>query len=179
MQFRTLARHEAEAVMEDAAHVLGEQFPQHIPGERDGWLVMSRNDRPMVVWDLAVKISADTPEQEAKRLELGAALAAAGYAVTFPTSAYMVYFADPPTDPASPRYEVAESFSTLSALFGGAFPIVDTYTGVDVTWADDRAEAERMCAVLNEQYETAKARIAAGEESGGTILRVELRAPEA
>jgi hypothetical protein len=179
MQFRTPARHQAAAVMEDAAHVLGEQFPQHVPGERDGWLIMSRNDRPMVVWELAVKIAADTPQQEAKRHELGAALAAAGYAVTFPSWAYMVFFADPPTAPAGPRYQVGESVGTLSALFGGAFPVVDTYTGVDVTSADDRAEADRMCARLNEQCEATKARIAAGEESGGTLMWVDLREPEA
>ncbi|MEW1677928.1 hypothetical protein AB0O47_32545 [Streptomyces noursei] len=179
MQFRTLTRHQAAAVMEEAARVLGEQFPRYVPCMRDGWLITTRSDRPMVVWQLAKTIAADTPQQEAKRHELGAALADAGYAVTFPSWAYMVFFADPPAAPAGPRYEVADSSGTLASLFGGAFPIIDSYTGVDVTSADDRPEAERVCLRLNQVYAETKARIAAGEETGGTVMRIDLRAPEA
>ncbi|MFI8265356.1 hypothetical protein [Streptomyces sp. NPDC085665] len=170
MQSRTPNTAQAAAVMEAAAATLGEQFPQHVPGERDGWVLVTRNGRPAAAWDFAEKIDVDTPEQEAKRRELAGALAAAGFAVTMPVDIYMVFFADPPSASAGPRYVVEECPAALSALFGGAFPVVDTSTRTALAWIGDGREAEKLCKRLNDVHEEMKA----GGASPGTLVTVDV-----
>ncbi|MFG3132919.1 hypothetical protein ACGFZU_35125 [Streptomyces tendae] len=162
-----------------AVAVLSGAFPVHVEGEQDGWRIIYRNDAPAVVWDLAVKIAADTPQQEAKRLELGAALAAAGIAVTFPADMFMVFFAEPPADWVGPRYSVVGQDSAIGALFGGSQLVMDGFTGVHVLGVQTPAQAERLCGRLNEVYEAQRARIVAGDDVGGTLMRVDLAAPGA
>ncbi|WP_329317201.1 hypothetical protein OG723_44400 (plasmid) [Streptomyces sp. NBC_01278] len=173
MPFHIPAVQQVAAVMEAAAAALGKQFPRHVPGERDGWVLITRNDRPAAAWDLADKIDVDTPEQEAKRRELAGALAAAGFAVTMPADIYMVFFADPPSASAGPRYVVEECPATLSALFGGSFPVVDMHTRTALAWVTDNGEALKLCKRLNDVYEEAKT-------SGaplGTVATVEVQRP--
>ncbi|WNZ14890.1 hypothetical protein [Streptomyces sp. 11x1] len=160
-----------------AVAALSEAFPEHVEGERDGWRIIYRNDAPAVVWDLAVKIAADTPQQEAKRHELGAALAAAGIAVTFPGDMFMVFFAERPADWSGPRYSVVGQDSAIGALFGGSQLVMDGFTGVHVLGVQTPTEAGRLCQRLNEVYEQQKARIAAGEEQAGAVMRVDLAEP--
>lgn len=63
--FDVLSQYAAAVERADAA--LAARFPRHIPGVRDGWLILSRSGRPISVWDLKKKTGPDTPEQEAKR----------------------------------------------------------------------------------------------------------------
>jgi hypothetical protein len=169
-------RHPAVA---KAVAALSGAFPEHVEGERDGWRIIYRNDVPAVVWDLAVKIAADTPQQEAKRMELGAALAAAGIAVTFPSDMFMVFFAERPADWVGPRYSVVGQDSAIGALFGGSQLVVDGFTGVHVVGVQTPGEAERLCGRLNEVYEAQRARIDAGEGQAGALTRVDLAELEA
>ncbi|MFF9458075.1 hypothetical protein [Streptomyces flaveolus] len=73
------------------------------------------------------KTGADTPEQEARRIECARLLAAAGLAVTLPSDAYMVFFAGIPADRTRPRYTVVTDDSGLGGgLFGGPHLVIDT-----------------------------------------------------
>jgi len=144
------------ASMDRAAEVLA-KFPTHIPGHRDGWLLLSRDGRPIVVWDLAVKIAADTPEQAAKRLELALTLASAGFAVTLPGNAYMVFFAEPPSDRAKPRYVIAEDDTELASIFGGGFNVIDTWTRACSSSHSTRAEAIERCDEVTREQDLADA----------------------
>ncbi len=105
-----------------AAAVLDAKFPQHVPGERDGWLVLPRGGRLIAVWDLAVKVAADTPEQAAMRLELAQTLAAAGYVVPLTSTAYMVFVADRPHDTSGPRTHLEEGTGCSATGTGSCAP---------------------------------------------------------
>lgn len=116
--FRTPPQH--AATLERAAAALAARFSRHVPGEQDGWLILTRSDRPIAVWDLKEKIAADTPEQEAKRIELAQALAAAGLAVTLPSDAYMVFFAEIPANPTTPATPSSRTTTAASAACSAA-----------------------------------------------------------
>lgn len=156
------------AAVERAQAALSARFPQHVPGEQDGWLILTRSDRPIVVWDLKEKIAADTPEQEAKRIELAQELAAAGLAVTLPSDAYMVFFAEIPADRTSPRYTVVDDDSALGALFGGPHLVMDTWTQVHVATARTPEEAAECCAEFSRAQDALDAQVASGSLPAGS-----------
>ncbi|WP_330342634.1 hypothetical protein [Streptomyces sp. NBC_00557] len=156
------------AAIERAEAALTARFPRHVPGRQDGWLVLTHSDRPIVVWDLKEKIAADTPEQAAKRLELAQALAAAGLAVTLPSDAYMVFFAEIPADRTSPRYTVAHGDSVLGGLFGGPHLVMDTWTKVHVATAHTPEEAAERCAAFTRTQDARDAHVASGRLPAGS-----------
>ncbi|MFF4188146.1 hypothetical protein ACFYZ9_33625 [Streptomyces sp. NPDC001691] len=145
------------SLAERAAAVLRSKFPCHIPGERDGWLILPRNGRWIAVWDLADQ-ERETPERAAKRLELAQALAAAGYVVTLPSNAYMVFFADRPHDDSGPRYTVVRGDTVLGGLFGGPYLVMDTWTRVDISAHRSEAEANARCAEISREQALADAK---------------------
>ncbi|MFE0778897.1 hypothetical protein [Streptomyces sp. NPDC058861] len=156
------------AAVERATEALSAQFPQHIPGKQDGWLLLTRSNRPIVVWDLREKIAADTAEQEAKRLELAQALAAAGLAVTVPSDAYMVFFAEIPTSP-SPRYTVVnDDDSVLGSLFGSPYLVMDTWTNVHVATTRTSEEATQRCADFTRAQDALDTEVASGNLPAGS-----------
>ncbi|MFI1701430.1 hypothetical protein ACH419_36495 [Streptomyces bobili] len=156
------------AAVQRAEAVLTARFPQHLPQEQDGWLILARSDRPIVVWDLKEKISADTPEQEAKRIELAQVLAAAGLAVTLPSDAYMVFFAEIPADRTTPRYTVVDDDSALGNLFGGPHLVMDSWTKVHVATARTPEEAAQRCADFTRVQDTLDAQVASGSLPSGS-----------
>ncbi|MGW2027710.1 hypothetical protein [Streptomyces decoyicus] len=132
-----------------AAAVLGAQFSQHLPGERDGWLVVPHYGCWSAVWDLAEKEAVEPPEQAAKRLEkLAKALTGAGYVVTRPPNADRVFFADRPHDAPGPRHTVVTNGLVLGGLIGGPHVVVDTWTNVGVDSFRESAAAYERCAQL-------------------------------
>jgi hypothetical protein len=147
----------AASAMDRAAEVLAAKFPAHIPGRQDGWLLLSRSSQPIAVWDLAEKIAADTPGQAARRLELAQALASAGFAVTVPGNAYMVFFAELPGDTTKPRYAVEEEDAVLASLFGGRFHVMDTWTGASTSSHSTRPEATERCDEITHEQDLADA----------------------
>ncbi|MFJ5534918.1 hypothetical protein [Streptomyces sp. NPDC093261] len=161
------------AAVERAAAVLATHFPQHVPGEQTGWLILTRSDRPIAVWELTEKISADTPEQEAKRIELAQALAAAGLAVTLPSDAYMVFFAEIPADRTAPRYTVGIDDSGLGDLFGGAHLVMDTWTKVHVATARTPEVAAQRCAEFTRAQNAVDAEVAFGSLPEGSHAAVD------
>ncbi|MFF9158358.1 hypothetical protein ACF1AB_39730 [Streptomyces sp. NPDC014846] len=164
------------AAVERAAAVLAVHFPQHVPGEQAGWLILTRSDRPIAVWELAQKISADTPEQEAKRIELAQALAAAGLAVTLPSDAYMVFFAEIPADRTTPRYTVVTHDSGLGDRFGGAYLAMDTWTKVHVTTTRTPEVAAQRCAEFTRAENAVNADAASGSLPEGSLAAVDTSA---
>ncbi|MEV6683389.1 hypothetical protein AB0N09_42045 [Streptomyces erythrochromogenes] len=156
------------AAVERTDAVLAARFPRHVPGERDGWLMLTRSERPIVVWDLKEKTGADTPEQDAKRIELAQALAAAGLVVTLPSDAYMVFFAEIPADPTTPRYTVVVEDSGLGGLFGGPHLVMDTWTKVHVATARTPEKAVQRCADFTRAQNTLDAQVASGSLPAGS-----------
>ncbi|MGW6145354.1 hypothetical protein [Streptomyces sp. NPDC055140] len=156
------------AAVERADAALAARFPQHIPGTQDGWLILARSGRPIAVWDLKEKIAADTPEQEAKRLELARELAAAGLAVTLPADAYMVFFAEIPADRTGPRYTVVHDDSDLGSLFGPPHLVMDTWTNVHVATAHTPEKAAQQCADFIRAQDALDARVASGSLPAGS-----------
>ena len=156
------------AAVERAAAALTNRFPQHIPGQQDGWLLLARSGHPIVVWDLKEKIDADTPVQAAKRLELAASLATAGLAVTLPADMYMVFFAEIPTNPTCPRYTVSHDRSVLGGLFGGPYLVMDNWTNVHVATADTPEQANRRCADFTRAQDELNTQVAAGRLPSGS-----------
>jgi hypothetical protein len=156
------------AAVERADTALAARFPRHVPGVQDGWLILTRSDRPIVVWDLKEKIDADTPEQEAKRIELAQVLAAAGLAVTLPSDAYMVFFAQIPADRTSPRYTVVDDDSVLGGLLGGPHLVMDTWTDVHVATARTPKEAAQRCADFTRAQDRLDAQVASGRLPAGS-----------
>ncbi|WP_431959387.1 hypothetical protein [Actinacidiphila sp. bgisy160] len=126
--------------------VLRGRFPEHVPGQRAGWVVLERNGRWFVAWDLARKVAADTTRQQSKRRELAEALDAAGFALAITPEFFGVWVGDRGD---APRYTVADS----GLPFGGGSLIVDTWTRVDVRALDDRDAAEEMAARMNEEQD--------------------------
>ncbi|KOV94618.1 MULTISPECIES: hypothetical protein [unclassified Streptomyces] len=156
------------AAVERAEAALAARFPRHVPEVQDGWLILTRSDRPIAVWDLKEKIAADTPEQKAKRIELAQALAAAGLAVTLPSDAYMVFFAEIPADRTSPRYTIAHDDSALGDLFGGPHLVMDTWTNVHVATARTPQEAAQRRDAFNRAQDTLDAQVASGSLPAGS-----------
>ncbi|MFF7953654.1 hypothetical protein [Streptomyces griseorubiginosus] len=156
------------AAVERAEAALEARFPRHVPGMQDGWLILTRSNRPIVVWELKEKAAADTPAQAAKRIELAQALAAAGLAVTLPSDAYMVFFAQIPADRTGPRYTVAEGDSVLGGLFGGPHLVMDTWTQVHVATAHTPKQAAQRCADFTRAQETLDAEVASGSLPAGS-----------
>ncbi|MFD4247300.1 hypothetical protein ACFWP3_37790 [Streptomyces sp. NPDC058525] len=156
------------AAVERADSVLAARFPRHVPGKQDGWLILTRSDRPIAVWDLKEKTGADTPEQEAKRIELAQELAAAGLAVTLPSDAYMVFFAEIPAHPTTPRYTVVDDGSGLGGLFGGTHLVMDTWTKVHVATARTPEKAVQRCADFTRAQSTLDAQVAPGSLPAGS-----------
>ncbi|MGP3950845.1 hypothetical protein [Streptomyces sp. 7N604] len=150
------------AAVERAALALAARFPQHVPGRQDGWGIQTRSGRPIAVWDLKEKIAADTPEQDAKRLELAQALAATGLAVTVPGHMYVVFFAEPPADPTGLRYTVTHDDSVLGSLLGSPYLVMDTFTGVDVATAYTPERAKERCAEFTRAQNELDAQVTAG-----------------
>jgi hypothetical protein len=156
------------AAVKRAETALAARFPRHVPDEQDGWLILTRSDRPMVVWELKEKTGADTPEQETKRIECAGVLAAAGLAVTLPSDAYMVFFAEIPADRTSPRYTVVTDDSGLGGMFGGPHLVMDTWTGVHVSTAHTPETAAQRCADFTRAQDTLDAQVASGSLPAGS-----------
>lgn len=154
------------AAVERAETALAARFARHVPWVRDGWLILPHSGRPVAVWDLKEKRHADTPEQEARRTELARTLAAAGLAVTVPSWAFMVFFAEIPADRTGPRYTVVHDDSSLGALFGEAHLVMDTWTNIHVATARLPGEADRRCAGFNRVQE---AQVASGSPVGSHV----------
>ncbi|MER7195665.1 hypothetical protein [Streptomyces flaveolus] len=114
------------------------------------------------------RTGADTTEQEAKRIECARLLAAAGLAVTLPSDAYMVFFAEIPADRSSPRYTVVTDDSGLGGLFGGPHLVMDTWTGVHVAAAHTPEAAAQCCADFTRAQDTLEAQVAAGSLPAGS-----------
>jgi hypothetical protein len=144
-----------------AGMLLGEHFPQHVPGKRDGWTIGSQDvtepRRMFVAWDLADGREAETGERRAKRLELAEALARAGYAVTLPADHYVVFFADRPHDDAGPRYAVEQS--GLPGGLGGGWLVMDTWTRVHTTVRRTEGAAKAEAARVEREQVLADARM--------------------
>jgi hypothetical protein len=157
------------AAVERAETALADRFPRHVPGVQDGWLILTRSNRPIVVWNLTEKIDADTPEQESKRIELAQTLAAAGLAVTLPSDAYMVFFAEIPADRTNPRYSVVHDDSVLGGMFGGPHLVMDTWTDVHVATAHTPKEAADRCADFTRAQDTLDAQVASGSLPAGSF----------
>ncbi|MFE1270589.1 hypothetical protein [Streptomyces sp. NPDC058758] len=138
------------------AAVLGDAFPRHEPGRRNGWLIVPRNGQWAVSWELADEVSIEGV-QAPKRLELANALAAAGYVVSLPASYYLVFFADRPHDTAGPRYEVHGDTTVLGGLFGGSHIVMDTWTNVVMASFRTPEQAEERSAELEREQALADA----------------------
>ncbi|MET7276531.1 hypothetical protein ABZS59_36060 [Streptomyces flaveolus] len=94
-------------------------------------------------------------------------LAAAGLAVTLPSDACMVFFAEIPADRTSPRYTVATDDSELDGLFGGPHLVMDTWTGVHVATAHTPETAAQRCADFARAQNTLDAQVAAASLPAG------------
>ncbi|WP_275466296.1 hypothetical protein [Streptomyces noursei] len=172
-----------------AAAVLGAYFPQHLTGERDGWRILTRNDRWAAVWDLGEREDIETPERAAKRLELARALATAGYAVTQPSDLYMVFFADRPHDTDGPRYVVVPEDTAPGGPCGGSHVVMDNWTRIHVSTHQAGEEAQEQAEQANRDQVRADAGKAVTEQiavrleeadamlgAGNWFFRQELRA---
>jgi hypothetical protein len=95
-------------------------------------------------------------------------LAAAGLAVTLPSDAYMVFFAQIPADRTGPRYTVAAEDSVLGGLFGGPHLVMDTWTKVHVATARTPEDAEERCAAFTRAQDTLDAQVASGSLPAGS-----------
>lgn len=172
-----------------AAAVLGAHFPQHLTGERDGWRILTRNDRWAAVWDLAEREGIETPERAAKRLELARALATAGYAVTQPSDLYVVFFADRPHDTDGPRYVVVREDTAPGGPCGGSHVVMDDWTRIHLSTHQAGEEAQEQAGQANRDQVRADAGKAVTEQiavrleeadamlgAGNRFFRQELRA---